>query len=276
MNPVKITAVVLLISLMFHTGLQVNVEHLRAALRNYSLLARALFANLVAVPIFGVLMVRAFHLEDPIAAGVLLMAISPGVPFVVLAGGRKKGGSLGFAVELAFLLPAISVITVPITARLVLPAAEISASSVVLSLVAFQLLPLLIGMFVNGRWPAKVQGIQRVTGVVVLLAIVALLVLLGPAIVRAITTVYGSYGMWAALCVILLSLLTGWLLGGPEPEYRRTLAIGTTLRNIGLAAVIASTSFTSEAVGASVITYLLIQMIIAVLAGTLFKRQAHA
>src|SRR5579863_2411690 len=118
-NPAKIVAIVLLVSLMLHTGLLVNVAHLKTALRDVGLLARAFLANFVIVPLLGVLFARVvFHLSDPIATGVLLMAICPGVPFVVLSGGRRKGGSLGLAVELAFLLPLVSVVTVPITARL--------------------------------------------------------------------------------------------------------------------------------------------------------------
>src|SRR5579883_2959596 len=85
--------------MMLHTGLQVNRERVRAILTNYGMLGRAFLANFVLVPIYGVLLVRAFHLSAPIATGVLLMAISPGVPFVVMSGGRQKGGEPGFGGE---------------------------------------------------------------------------------------------------------------------------------------------------------------------------------
>jgi predicted Na+-dependent transporter len=275
MNPAKIVAIVLLVSMMLHTGLQVNVAHLKTVLRDFGLLGRAFLANFVIVPLLGVLFARVvFHLSEPVATGILLMAICPGVPFVVLAGGRKKGGSLGFAVALAFLLPALSVITVPITARLVLPGSAISANSVILSLVLFQLVPLLIGMLVSSRAPEAAARLQRPLLIIVLVVVVVLLVVLGGPIARAIGTVYGSLGMLASACIVLSSLITGWLLGGREREYRRTLSVGTALRNIGLAALLATSVFGKGEVAAAVLTYLIIQIVLATLLGVFYTRTA--
>ena len=274
MNPAKIVAIVMLVSLMLHTGLQVNLAHLATCLRNVGLLGRALLANFVLVPLYGVLFTRLFHLSEPITIGVLLMAISPGVPFVVLSGGRRKGGSLGFAVELAFLLPALSIITVPITASLVLPGEHISTSSVVASLFVFQLIPLLIGIFINERAPEAAARLQRLVGIVAIIAVVVLFGLLGPGLVRAVASVYGSRGILGMLCVVILSLLTGWAFGGSERAYRRTLSAGTGLRNVGLAAVIATTTFGKGQVAEAVLVYLLVQLILVTLVGVLYTRTA--
>lgn len=274
MNPTKIIAVVLLVSLMLHTGLQVNLANLVTCLRNYGLLGRALLANFVLVPAYGVLLARLLALSDPIAIGFLLMAISPGVPFLVLAGGRRKGGSLGLALELAFLMPAISIVTVPITARLVLPGAHISTSSIVVSLFVFQLVPLLLGILINQRASETAARLVRPVGVVAVLAIVALFVWLGRDIIHAIETVYGSRAILAMASIVVLSLLTGWALGGSQRAYRRTLSIGTALRNIGLAAVIATTSFGGGEVAAAVLTYLVVQAVLVAAVGVFFARTA--
>lgn len=275
MNPAKIIAIILLISLMLHTGLQVNVAHLKAVLRDYGLLGRAFLANFIIVPLWGVLFARfVFHLTPPIATGVLLMAISPGVPFVVMSGGRRKGGSLGFAVELAFLLPALSIVTVPITASLVLPGSPISANSVIASLVAFQLVPLLIGMLISARAPQIAARLQRPLFIIILAVVLALLVVLGGPIGRAIGSVYGSLGMLAAVCVVLASMITGWVLGGRERAYRRTLSVGTGLRNIGLAALLATNVFGRGEVAAMVLTYFIIQLVLATLLGVFYTRSA--
>ncbi len=275
MNPAKIVAIVLLVSLMLHTGLQVNVAHLKTVLRDYGLLGRAFLANFIIVPLLGVLFARiVFHLSEPIATGVLLMAICPGVPFVVLSGGRRKGGSLGLAVSLAFLLPALSIVTVPITASLVLPGSPISANSVILSLVLFQLVPLLIGILVSARAPQAAARLQRPLLIVVLVVILALLVVLGGPIARAIGTVYGSLGMLASACVVLASLITGWILGGRERAHRRTLSVGTGLRNIGLAALLATSVFGKGDVAAAVLTYFIIQIVLATLLGVFYTKSA--
>ncbi|MGR4064901.1 MAG: bile acid:sodium symporter family protein [Vulcanimicrobiaceae bacterium] len=275
MAPQKLVALIMLVSLTFGAGLQVNIPNLVAVLKNVSLMARALIANFVIVPLLGWLAVFTFHLAEPVATGVLLMAIAPGVPFVLQSGARKQGGSLGFAVALAAILPALSVITIPITAGLMLTQAEkasLPLSNFIVSLAFFQLLPLVIGIAVSDRAPAFAAKLVRPMLLVFAITVVALLVLIAPKLVSDITSVYGSRGMVAMLCVVLLSLLTGYLLGGPERSYRRTLGIGTALRNIGLCALIATVSFKGGIVAATVMTYLLIQFTICGLAGAYFKR----
>jgi hypothetical protein len=92
-----------------------------------------------------------------------------------------------------------------------------------------------------------------------------------PQIVRSIGILFGSFGILAMLTIVILSLATGWLAGGRRAEYRHTLAIGTALRNPGSAAVIAAT-FKSPAVQAGVATYIIVQFVIATIAGGFFKR----
>ena len=275
----KLVTIVVLVSLVLSAGLQINRAHLVDVLKNYSLLARALLANFVIVPLLAVLIVRLFHLNVEVATGILLMAIAPGVVFALQAGGRKKGGSLGFAVELEFIMPALSVVTFPFLALLVLPAsqkAHLPIGQFVMTLVLFQLAPLLVGMLLGERAPALAEKLARPLVIIFLASVVTLLVLLGPKIVEGVTSVYGSRGIMAMLAVVVLSLATGWLLGGPGREYRRTLSIATGLRNIGLAAVVATVSFPGTQVAAAVVTYLVVQFVVCALVGVYFARTAKS
>jgi bile acid:Na+ symporter, BASS family len=103
-----------------------------------------------------------------------------------------------------------------------------------------------------------------------------LIILLFPQIVSSIDSVYGSLGMLASLTIILLSMATGWLLGGPATEDRRVLGIGTTLRNVGLCALIATSSLQNSRVAAAVLAYLVIQMIVSTIFGAIFSRKTKA
>lgn len=278
MNPAKLTALVMLISLTLGAGFQVNRAHLAAILKNASLLGRAFVANFVFVPIVGVLFVRAFRLDSDVATGVLLMAIAPGVPFV-LAGARKKGGSLGLAVTLALVFPLLSILTVPITAAFVLPRAEqadLPLKQFVVTLLAFQLLPLLVGVVLAERVPAVASKLEKPLRIVFIASILALFVLLGGRLVHDIGSIYGSRGMWTMLCIVVFSVAAGWLLGGPEIAERRTLGIGTALRNIGLCSLVATVSFESEPrVAAAVLAYLLIQVVVTTALGVYYTRTAE-
>lgn len=276
MSPLlKFSAVVLLVILMFDIGLYVNRDHLRAVLKNYGLLGRTFLADFVAVPLFGVLIVRAFHLSSAIAVGILLMSIAPGGRGIVVSGGRKKGGSLGFAVALAFILPAVSIITIPLTAPLVLPNVHIATYRLILVLTVFQLLPLLAGMWINGRAPATAARLMRPLAILLLLVLLVVAIPLLPTLVRSVGTIYGSRGIFAIVSLVVMSMIAGWLLGGPQREHRRTLGLGTALRSFAFCAAIAATNFPGTEASAAVLTYFVIQMVVTGLVGIYFQRTAR-
>lgn len=264
MDLVKLIVLVMLVSLMFGTGLKVDRAGLAAVLRNTSLLGRVLLANIVLVPLYGVVMVQVLHLSAFVATGILLMAVAPGVPFIVKAGVGKGGGSLDLAAALAFFLPVVAVVTVPFTLWVVLPlelSEPLRLGHTLVTLVLFELLPLVIGVIVRDRAASLADRLERPAQFLFLLMVVATLVLLAPTIGKALGTIYGTGGILAAAVIALLSLATGWFLGGPDRDFRSTLAIGTTLRNIGIALAVAKENFTDDAVTAAVLTYVVVQIL---------------
>ena len=70
MSPIQLSAVVLLVSVTLAAGLQIQRAHLVAVLKNTGLLARMLLANVVIVPILGVVLVAVLRLPEEIAIGV--------------------------------------------------------------------------------------------------------------------------------------------------------------------------------------------------------------
>ena len=276
MTAIKICTIVLLVSLTFGAGLEINREHFVSVLKNYGLIGRALLGNIVIVPLLGVVIVALFHLPEFVAVGILLMAIAPGVPFALQAAGRSKGGSQGFAVVLVVVLQVVSVITVPLTMLWAFSddaRAHIPMGSFLLKLVLFQILPLLLGYVVAQRSPAVAKKLERPLLVIFLVSAIALVALLGSKIGDAFAEIYGSGGLLASLVLVVLSIAVGWLLAGKNPEYRRTLAIGTTLRNIGLASVVATANFPGTSAPEAVMTYLVIQFAAATIVGVYFGRR---
>jgi bile acid:Na+ symporter, BASS family len=277
MTPAKLVSVIMLVTLTLGAGLETNRAHLAATLTNVRLLSKVVFGNFIVVPILGVLLARAFFLDGQVATGVLLMAIAPGVPFV-LVGARKKGGRQALAVTMALLFPLLSVLTVPITASLVLPPdqrASVPVLQFVATLLLFQFVPVLTGMFLAYRVPAIAVKLDKAAKIIFVLTIVTLFVLLAPRMVADFGAVYGSRGILAIVCIVLLSALTGWLLGGPEEHERRTSSLGTALRNIGLCALVATVSFGAESrVASTVLVYLVIQFVLTGIIGVFFKRAA--
>jgi BASS family bile acid:Na+ symporter len=274
----KLVSGIMLVSIMLNAGLQCNRAHLAAVLKDFGLIVRAVLANFIIVPLVALLMVRALHLDTYVAIGVLLMAIAPGAPFLPRAAGRKPGGSLGLAIALSFILPALSVITIPITASLILPTvggAQVPASSFISTLLIFQLLPLVIGIIAGAMSPPLAKRLERPLVIIFFLAVLVLLGFLAGPIVKAVASVYGSRGLIAALVTVLVSVIAGWLLGGSHVEYRRTLGIATGLRNIGLCALIASSDFRETLVAPTVICYFLVQFIVTFIFRQLMHRYSQ-
>lgn len=273
----NIVSVVLLSSLAATAGLLVNRAGMLDTLKRVGVLLRALIANFVIVPALALLVARLYHLASPVATGLLLMAMAPGVPFIMQAGGRKKGGSLELAIELTFIMAALSTITIPFTARLVLPEGHSGSISLgqLKALGLFQLLPLLLGALVAALMPALTRKLIPYFKRLTLISMIAFFAIITPQTIRSFGILFGSFGVLAMLTVMILSLAVGWLAGGRRAEYRHTVAIGTLLRNPGSAAVIATT-FRSPAVEAVVLIYLVVQFVVAAVAGNFFKRASPA
>jgi BASS family bile acid:Na+ symporter len=265
--------------LMLQAGLQSSVADILKALKRPALMTRAIVLNVVVVPLLALLLCRLFGLAEGIATGILLMAIAPGVPFLPFAGGRAKGGHLAFAVELVFVLAFISVLTAPLTAKLILPGHEnvqLPFGKFIATLVLFQLLPLLIGLFVSQRNERFAQILFKLTTVLLPLCIVGILAVLIVPMSKAVATLFGSGGLLVIALVVLLSMLLGWLGGGGDRGDRITLSIGTGLRNPGLGALIATSTFAGTIVVPTVLAYLLLQIILNVPVGIYFKRELRA
>src|SRR4249920_1962161 len=78
------------------------------------MLAVGLFAVVVPVPALAVIVVKLFGLRGAVAAGIVLMAISPGAP-VALRRAIQAGGGSEFAPTLHLAIVMLAVITVPVS-----------------------------------------------------------------------------------------------------------------------------------------------------------------
>jgi bile acid:Na+ symporter, BASS family len=273
----KILALVMIVSTMLGAGLQVDRERLVETLRQYGLLGKAFLANFILVPLVAILLVRYFHLGPDLSIGIVLMAMAPGVPFLVNSAGRSGGGSLSFALTIAFCFAALSVITLPIAITLLLPpeqAATVPIAKFLTTLVVFQLLPLILGAVIGPRLePAFVEKLTKVLHLLFAVAALVLAVLIFPNIVASVSKVYGYGHLLVIAAIALFSVGIGWLLGGPHREYRRTLSIATLMRNIGLCTLIGTDPiFANSLVLPTIFTYFVVSFVVSLPVRVFFKR----
>jgi predicted Na+-dependent transporter len=281
---VKVLALIMIVSTMIGAGLQIDRQRLVETLRQYGLLGRAFLANFVLVPLLAILLVRYFHVESGVAIGIVLMSMAPGVPFLVNAAGRAKGGSLSFAITISFCFTALSVITIPLTIALInfiVPAAPVPpvpALKFLTTLVVFQLVPLVLGALIAPRLaPSMAEKVVKALHVLFLLAGLVLVVLIFKTIVGSVSSVYGQGHLYIIAAIGVFSILLGWLFGGPNDQYRRTLAIATLMRNIGLCLLIGTqTIFEGTLVLPTIFAYFVITFILSLPIRVYFTRTKHA
>ncbi len=277
----KILALIMIVTTMFGAGLQVDRRRLVETLQQYGLLGRALLANFVLVPLCAVVLVRLFHVETGVAIGIVLMAMAPGVPFLANSAGRSGGGSLSFALTIAFCFAALSVITIPVTIGLLLPpaaAANIPVAKFLTTLVGFQLVPLVLGALLAPRLatPAA-DGLVKVLHLAFLVSALALAVLIFPRLVHFVSTVYGFGHLLIIAGVGVFSVAVGWLLGGPNRQYRRTLSIATLMRNIGLCALVGTEpAFANTSVVPTVLSYFVVTFALSLPVRVYYRRTKEA
>ena len=80
------------------------------------------------------------------------------------------------------------------------------------------------------------------------LSLVLLIVLLLATNIQNIADMFGTRGVLASILFLLASFGTGWLLGGPGPDTRGVLALGTAQRNIAAALVVGGQNFSDPKV----------------------------
>jgi predicted Na+-dependent transporter len=243
---------------MCSIGLRTSGGELLNILRDRALFTRTLLANCVLITALGFLLVHIFPLTPEARIGLLLLAAIPGTP-IALQFTRQAKTRLAFAAALTFVLSLVSIAITPL-AIAVMPEAMQRNERPVLLLIAnialYIALPLWAGLWA-ARWVPKIAAkLELPLG---LLASVVFLFLMWETrlvLHEALDAIRGGGAILEMLLLLLLSMLIGWLIGGPDRETRRVLAISTGMRSVIVVLYIARYCFPGTNVYMVPIVYL--------------------
>jgi BASS family bile acid:Na+ symporter len=246
-------------TVMLSLGLLLEREQIAAALRRRVLLAGVLFAVVVPVPALAVVTVKLFGLRGAVAAGIVLMAISPGAP-VALRRAIQAGAGRGFAPTLHLAIVMLAVITVPLSVIIMSwifsVRFAISPLDVARQVFFAQLLPLAIGATLRAWRPVATARIEPRLAAISNLMLLALAVLcviaLGPRFAAI-----GWAPFIAGVGLTLCALVAGTLFAGRDVSVKPAAAIAAAMRNPGLALLIATRNAAPPDVTAAVFEYAL-------------------
>jgi BASS family bile acid:Na+ symporter len=230
------------------------------------LLARAFLSLNVVMLLFVIAAIKLLDLRTDLAVALIALSLSP-VPPLLPRKVAKAEGDENFAIGLLAVFAVLSIVWIPLAVNGVGIVfgrqLDVSPRAIAWIVATLVVVPLVAGIALRRLAPEFAKRIEHTValaaGVVLLLG--ALLI-----VASAARTMLGQIGDGTILVLvafIVVGLLVGHLLGGPDPEERTDLALATASRHPGLALATAQMAFPSaQAVTALVAIYLLVNVVI--------------
>jgi bile acid:Na+ symporter, BASS family len=226
-------------------GLNASAAALLYLWQRPGLLLRSFIAMYVVMPLIAVLLVLLMHLSPGRNLGLVLVAISAGAPLLPKTM-LKLGCNPPYVYSLLVSTSLAAVLTIPASLAVLSPILPEHAREAPLSVAVVVartfLAPLAVGMLLRRLAPRTLDPIRGpvllVAGLVLVTVLLSLLVLNFSAVLDLDLPALGAIAI-----LTFAGLAVGHLLGGPEPGNRTCLALACSTRHLGLAAVIALTSF---------------------------------
>jgi bile acid:Na+ symporter, BASS family len=269
-----------LIEMMVLIGLQVTFAELAGVVADRRVLVQAMAGNYLLVPGLAVLLLLWLDVNPMVAAGVLVLAVCPGAPFGPPFVGIARA-NVPEAVGLMAILAGSSAIASPLLLNSLLPwlaggaAARIDLVGIVSVLLITQLLPLLLGLVVRHHRPRLAD---RLTSPFELASRILNLTVAGLILATQVQmlTQIKPLGFLGMLLLLVGSLAIGWLAGGPGRDRRRTVALTTSLRNVGVGLVIVTGNFAGTPAVSAALAYGIFEVLGSLLVALWWRRSAQS
>jgi BASS family bile acid:Na+ symporter len=261
---IHLLVTITLIEMMVLIGFRATFAELLETIRNWRLVARAAAANYLLVPAVTIVLLLLFAAIPMVATGFLILAVCPGAPYGPPFAGIARV-NVAAAVGLMVILAGSSAIISPLLLYLLLPwiaggdAPRVDVMAMLVALLSTQLLPLLCGLLVKHLRPQLAERLLSPFELVskVLNLSVVVLILATQFRMLAEIRLTGFAGM---LILLIASLVIGWLAGGSGRDDRKTMALTTSLRNVGVGLVIATGNFPDTPAVSAVLAYGIVEV----------------
>jgi BASS family bile acid:Na+ symporter len=268
---INLLVTITLIEMMVSVGLSVRFADLVSVADNWPLVTRAALANYVCVPAVTVGLLLLFDPHPMVAVGFLILAVCPGAPYGPPFTAMAKG-NVAVAVGLMVILAASSAILAPILLHyllLVVSGSEpltADATRIAGTLLLTQLAPLLVGVAVRQWRPSLADRLQKPA---ILASKVLNLAAIGFILVAQchLLTDVRPRGFVGMMALLIASWAVGWLLGGPDTGVRKAMTLTSSLRNVGVGLVIATTTFAGTPAVTATLVYGLFEVVGSLLLG---------
>ncbi len=253
-------------------GLGLTMTQIMGPLRSTRFVIMALVANFVVVPAAAFVLIQVFNLDEPLAVGLLLVALAAGAPGLPKTAEFARVDTAA-ATSLMALLVVATIVILPIALPLLLTDIEVTFWDIASGLVILILIPLAASLFVRARYEAVALQWQPQFAQASTYSLMALLVLMVILNFNDVIGLLGTGGLLASVILVIVSIAAGYLLGAPQSWVQ---ALGAGQRNIAAAMVVATMNFGNEEIVMVVVYSLIILVIMIPMALELGKRNKPA
>lgn len=273
---INFLAAITLMEMMLTTGLGVNLSDVIQVSKHWGLIARAAVANYIFVPAAAVGLLRTFHAKPMIAVGFLIVAVCPGAPYGPPFTSIAKG-NVTLAVGLMVVLAASSALFAPLLLGILLPfltgdnGLRIDVAKMLKTLLGAQLVPLCLGLWVRHEWYRVAAMVRRPAEIVSLSLNLLLLTVIVAVQFRMLSGIHAK-GYFGMLCLLAASIAAGWIVCMTSKDSSKTMIFTTSVRNVGVALVVATACFPGTPAVSSVTAYGLFQTILMACVALLWGR----
>jgi BASS family bile acid:Na+ symporter len=261
LNPVIL---IFLISTMLACGLSLTLGQIFGPFRNVRLAISAAVASYLLVPLTAVVVSRLIGIEEPLRYGLVLLSMAAGAEAGPKLTTNAKG-NVGFSVGLLVVSLGITIFYIPLMLSLLLPEVHVDRVKLLVKLCLTVALPIVVGLFLKARVAGLAERLNRyvhLTSSVFMILMAVLLIILN---YTEMFRLFGSRAIGAALIVIVVSFITGYLLGWPDRGTRLAMAFMHAGRNASIALMIASQVFIGQPKVLLMITVTVVLMLIILL-----------
>lgn len=241
----NVAIAVFIAGVLFSAGLEVTLAQVLKPMKNAGLVARALVANLVLVPLVVYGMSRIYPLEEPYMIGLLLYGFAAGAPYTPKLV-KVAGGHVPNSIAATMLLTILTIVYLPLVLPLLIPGAEIAAWDIAKPLLLQMFVPLMVGLGIRRASDEVAARLRGPMNTIVNLSVLVFFVLALAIHWDALSATVGTGVVTSAIVLTVLAFGIGYVLGPGGMRGRVTLGLITTARNIGAAATIATANFRDE------------------------------
>lgn len=229
--------------IVFCLALGVRAADIRPLLRSPGLLIRSVLAMFVIMPLLALGLAKWFDFRHAIEVALVAMALAP-IPPILPNKQIKAGGNPARTLGVFTLTAIVAVVLIPLAVELIgrVFGRDLSVGSgTIFKMVAISLLlPAIAGLLVRQFAPNLAARIARPLSIV---ATVLLVVAIIPVLIKvlpALMALVGDFTLVAIIAFVVIGLLVGHVLGGPDPGDRAVLAIAASTGHPGIAIGIAN------------------------------------